>query len=72
MLGRLLAWPARCCVWVARTLCNGCIEAAQSVGRGMVKSGHRASNAALDVAGEGVRAAQEIAGRLRGGRKGDG
>lgn len=72
MLGKLLSWPVRCCAWVARTICSGCIEAARAVARGMVKTGHRASDAALDVAEDGVYAAREIGGRVRRIGKGDG
>lgn len=71
MLGKLLSWPARCCAWMAWTICNGCIEAARAVGRGMVKSSHRASNATLDVTEEGVQAAKDVAGQIQRIRKGD-
>ena len=69
MVGKLLAWPVRCCVWAARTVCGGCIEAARVVGKGMVRSMHRASDAALDVVEEGVTAARETRERVDGIRR---
>ncbi len=71
MIRKLLALPVRCCLWMARTICGGCIEAGRIVGKGMVKSAHRASDAALDVTEEGIDAARKTRSRVRRIRNGD-